>query len=582
MTDRRTEEIRKARELISEILSKIENFSFDQIAQIEYGFTLGLPVEFIRFYARIEFNDEQMYDIVQKCAWEGIFLEHLEQLQKYITPQLNNSQIEEILLWLDYDLDFERFAQEFGGVLSRVSAALIRCAGELLEYGMPWERVKEFIQICKEKNFVDRDDNSKKIYIIYEGILAGLTKEEIELYIKPEYDTTQMSQIIDKLIKQKENELLCKNKEISSFISSLERSGEFTKEQLKEIKFGFLNGLTIDQVRLYTDPRIYEYKMRLFRLYLQIGYPKEYIELLVHCYREKCLFVKELGILLRDGLPFDFIKFLVDFYISEGRSSLKKMMRRLKKLPKDQIVSYCEKIQSLMETYRKAGFTLRQIEEIVFGYLDGLSEEQIKTYAKHEFYADQMEQIRLAYLDGLTQEEVEFLADPQFKESQMRIIRAAFKYGLSFEQVKKLAMLKCDYSHIKEIFLGYLWGLPEELINFYMNFKLNVDIESEDIIIDTKALYTRLSQQTIRASLLKGITLPEVEFTMRRLFSQKHLYSTTEEFYYLLQSDLEKLANDKETRAKVRTLVNLNTRLIESWKSQFEMKNKRKDKNITL
>lgn len=68
-------------------------------------------------------------------------------------------------------------------------------------------------------------------------------------------------------------------------------------------------------------------------------------------------------------------------------------------------------------------FSYEQMEQVYYGFINGLSIEQIKIYAKKEFNYKQMLEIRLGFHNSLTIEKVSFYARSDFNFNQMYKIR---------------------------------------------------------------------------------------------------------------------------------------------------------------
>ena len=64
-----------------------------------------------------------------------------------------------------------------------------------------------------------------------------------------------------------------------------------------------------------------------------------------------------------------------------------------------------------------------QMQEICWGFEDGLTMEQVEFLAKPKFNENQMCQIRYGFEEGLTMEEVKLYAEPKFNDKQMFEIR---------------------------------------------------------------------------------------------------------------------------------------------------------------
>ena len=59
--------------------------------------------------------------------------------------------------------------------------------------------------------------------------------------------------------------------DINDFIQECEGSGEFNQHQMFQIRAGFIDGLTMEQVKLYADPQFDDEQMLIIRLGFKDG-----------------------------------------------------------------------------------------------------------------------------------------------------------------------------------------------------------------------------------------------------------------------------------------------------------------------
>ena len=83
-----------------------------------------------------------------------------------------------------------------------------------------------------------------------------------------------MNRIIARLIK-KANKL---TEEQEKFIQECKESRKFNDDQMEEIRKGFKYRLTMEQVKLYADPKLDRVQMDAIKEYLKIGFPIDKIK----------------------------------------------------------------------------------------------------------------------------------------------------------------------------------------------------------------------------------------------------------------------------------------------------------------
>ena len=66
---------------------------------------------------------------------------------------------------------------------------------------------------------------------------------------------------------------------VEQFIKECENSGKFNPDQLREIRKGFNYDLSLDQVKVYADPKFDKYQMEEIRLSFENGLTMEQVKL---------------------------------------------------------------------------------------------------------------------------------------------------------------------------------------------------------------------------------------------------------------------------------------------------------------
>lgn len=156
----------------------------------------------------------------------------------------------------------------------------------------------------------------------------------------------------------------------------------FDEDCLKQIQWGFENGLTPEQVGVYAKQEF------------------DWVQMYEICKGfEHSLSMEQVSVYAKPELRSD-------------------QMRRIRAgfehdLSMEQV-----------SVYAKPEFTWDQMEQVFFGFIDRLSMEQVAVYAKPEFTREQMKQIREGFEQGLSMEEVSALIK---KPSLAKKIMAAKK-----------------------------------------------------------------------------------------------------------------------------------------------------------
>lgn len=105
-------------------------------------------------------------------------------------------------------------------------------------------------------------------------------------------------------------------------------------------------------------------------------------------------------------------------------------------------------IEKELKKYKKKGFIDSQLEQIKFGFKNGLTKEQVDIYAKDIYKWEQMAYIRMGLEDGL---EVELYTDVNYTSSQMDVIYFALQRGLTKVILQKYINPLYNEQQLKEI-----------------------------------------------------------------------------------------------------------------------------------
>lgn len=271
-----------------------------------------------------------------------------------------------------------------------------------------------------------------------------------------------------------------------------EKYKDFTEDQMNEIKNGFENGLSEEQVDVYAKPEFNESQMRKIRMGFESGFSMEQVSV----YAKPEFNSDQMGV-LKDGLERGLSIEQVSSYANPKFDDFQ--MYRIGEgygagLSAEQVNVYAKpefnSVQMKLiedgfrnklsmeqvKAYAKPEFDLNQMWEIENG-LDEckLSIEQVGTYAKPEFNSKQMEVLKDALRSGLSIEQVIMCAKPELDSDQMHEIRDGLEKGFSMEQVGTYAKPEFDFDQMFEIRRGFINGLSMEQVGMYAKPELSAN-----------------------------------------------------------------------------------------------------------
>ena len=199
----------------------------------------------------------------------------------------------------------------------------------------------------------------------------------------------------------------------------------FDEDCLKQIQWGFENGLTPEQVGVYAKSEFTREQMEQIR----VGF-------------ENRLSMEQLSVYARKEFTWEQMREIrVGF---ENRLSMEQV-----------------------SMYAKPEFTYGQMVAIRLGFEKRLSMEQVSVYAKREFIEQQMHEIRVGFENGLSMEQVAVFVKPEFGWYQMQTIRRGFEADLSMEQVSVYAKPEFTGEQMRQIRLGFEKGLSMEQVEVF-------------------------------------------------------------------------------------------------------------------
>ena len=224
--------------------------------------------------------------------------------------------------------------------------------------------------------------------------------------------------------------------EIQNFINQCEEDNKFDNYQMEEIRKGFENRLTLEQIKTYADPKFDDNQMQEIR----IGF--------------------------EDRLTLEQVKFYAD------PKFRKSQMQEIRIGFEDRLTLEQVKI------YADPKFRKSQMEEIREGFENKLSLEQVKFYADPKFDNYQMQEIRKGFENRLTLEQVKTYADPKIEWYEMQEIRQQLEYKSGL--LKKFSNDEEDDEEDEEL-VTYIDINDNEEEAPYLYGYANIDVVDYDI-----------------------------------------------------------------------------------------------------
>lgn len=238
---------------------------------------------------------------------------------------------------------------------------------------------------------------------------------------------------------------------------------EFNSKQMEELKDGLERGLSIEQVSVYTKPEFNEYQMRKIRMGFESGFSMEQVSV----YAKPEFDSYQMGVIrngFENGLSIEQVSVYAKPEFNSNQMEVLKGGLEIG-LSIEQVSSYANPKFNEIQMYR-----------IGEGYNAGLSAEQVNVYAKPEFNPDQMKSIEDGFRNKLSMEQVKAYAKPEFDPNQMwEIENGLDEYKLSIEQVGTYAKPEFDFNQMFEIRRGFINGLSMEQVGMYAKPELSAN-----------------------------------------------------------------------------------------------------------
>lgn len=299
---------------------------------------------------------------------------------------------------------------------------------------------------------------------------------------------------------------------------------EFNDEQMAEIRKGFESGLSVEQVSVYAKPEFNEYQMRGIRRGFNEGLSIEQIS--VYAKPEfSCVQMSEIESGFKKGLSIEQISMYAkpefyDYQMYQIRKGFEKGLS----------------IEQV-DVYAKPEFDIKQMVIIVNGFKNGLSMEQVSVYAKPEFNSNQMEVLKGGLEIGLSIEQVSSYANPKFNDIQMYRIGEGYSAGLSTEQVNVYAKPEFNPDQMKSIEDGFRNKLSIEQVSVYAKpefndsqmavikngFENNLSIEQVGTYAKPEFDFNQMFE--IRRGFINGLSMEQVGMYAKPELSANQIYA---------------------------------------------------------
>lgn len=212
---------------------------------------------------------------------------------------------------------------------------------------------------------------------------------------------------------------------------------KFDEKQMTEVHSGYINGLKPNQVAFYAKPEIPFWRMYYIRLGFENGVSLRKIYFYSGVgkkFGDNAL--KEVYECFLQGVSIEEVKVLVDVSTQSYDTHL---IYRNIQMAKEIVRSGCS-LQDLQEISNTSSIPKDMTFEYVLkGLKNNISIENIKYYVTTGiYYFSKIDEIISGFKHGLTQEQVKLFARNDFGDGTMRIVRLCLEYGMSIQQVQTM------------------------------------------------------------------------------------------------------------------------------------------------
>lgn len=334
---------------------------------------------------------------------------------------------------------------------------------------------------------------------IEDGIAKGMTREQLNLFAKPECDLLQMKEIKAGIMHGLTNgqiEMYAKPETLNSAKMREIRLGlehglsaeqinaytvGFFHTQMEQVRLGFENGLSIEQMKVYADPKIAASEMEQIRLGFENGLSMEQVKVYAKIALEN------------ENVPLRWIE-----------------MEKVRKLEIEYHVP-----ADMAEAYLKCGE--RERYKIEYGLSHGFSVEQVRTYANPKLNWSVMGEIQIGIAEKLPIEDLQRLANPAFSEEQVIQLRTAAERNLTKEQKDFLAKdmfsietgerMKMPVEKMGAFMLAFERGFSVDEISSY----IDCDISRKTMGLICNDIIHGVSEEEIQSRIKNGVYEWEME-----------------------------------------------------------------------
>ncbi len=321
---------------------------------------------------------------------------------------------------------------------------------------------------------------------IEDGIAKGMTREQLNLFAKPECDLLQMKEIKAGIMHGLTNgqiEMYAKPETLNSAKMREIRLGlehglsaeqinaytvGFFHTQMEQVRLGFENGLSIEQMKVYADPKIAASEMEQIRKGFE------------------------------NGLSMEQVKVYAKIALENKNVPLRWMeMEKVRKLEIEYHVP-----ADMAEAYLKCGE--RERYKIEYGLSHGFSIEQVRIYTNPELNWSVMGEIQIGIAEKLPIEDLQRLANPAFSEEQVIQLRIAAERNLTKEQKDFLA------KDMFSIETGERIKMPvEKMSAFTYAFERGLSVDKISSYIDCNI--SRKTMGLICNDIIHGVSEEEIQ-----------------------------------------------------------------------
>lgn len=160
--------------------------------------------------------------------------------------------------------------------------------------------------------------------------------------------------------------------------------------------------------------------------------------------------------------------------------------------------------------------SIEQVNEVLAGFVNGLTVQEVEKYAKSGKEPDEMKVIHKAIMNHYSPEQIDFLSDNAFTADVMRVILYAYDNKLSMERIQKYALMDFDSDELELIYSAIKNRMKDSEIALFAKHEFNymqmseildglqAKLTPEQIQIYAKPDFSFLDMMFIKEALLDG------------------------------------------------------------------------------